>query len=220
MIQITLCKKVFEKYISRYICAVMWRLNGGKMEKFCKVVRIITLAPVLAAFSIAMIGLFCADVFPTVWHFGYMMLYLGVLPLLAYPLQSVTPHFKDKGRDGQRTLAMLFAVAGYVFCLVTNIFASASRGMWIICLEYLLSGILILVFNKGLRIKLSAHGCGSAGPIFLLLYFGLYAPAALMAVVTVFAYVASVKAKHHTVAQLIGGSAVSIMLLIGITSIL
>ena len=183
------------------------------MEKFYKIVRMITLAPVLAAFSISMIGLFCSDVFPTVWHFVYMMLYLGVLPLLAYPLQSVTPHFKDKGRDGQRTLAMLFAVAGYILCLCTNILASASRGMWIICLEYLLSGVLILVFNKGLHIKLSAHGCGSAGPIFLLLYFGLYVPAVLMAALTVFAYVASVKAKHHTVPQLIGGSVVSVSLL-------
>ena len=190
------------------------------MEKFCKIVRMITLAPVLAAFSITMIGLFCPTVFPTVWHFGYMIVYLGFLPLLAYPMQSVTPHFKNKGRDGQRTLAMLFAVAGYIFCLFTNLFAFATKGMWIICLEYLLSGILILVFNKGFHIKLSAHGCGSAGPIFLLLYFGLYIPAALMAVVTVFAYVASVKAKHHTVSQLIGGSAVSIALLIGLVAVL
>ena len=190
------------------------------MERFCKIVRMITLAPVLAAFSIAMIGLFCPGIFPTVWHFGYMIFYLGFLPLLAYPLQSVTPHFKDRGRDGQRTLAMLFAVAGYIFCLFTNLFASVTKGMWVICLEYLLSGILILVFNKGLHIKLSAHGCGSAGPIFLLLYFGLYIPAALMAVVTIFAYVASVKAKHHTVPQLIGGSAVSISLLIGLVAVL
>ena len=190
------------------------------MEKFCKIVRMITLAPVLAAFSIVMIGLFCPDVFPTVGHFGYTLVYLGILPLLAYPLQSVTPHFKDRGRDGQRTLAMIYAVAGYIFCLITNLFASATRGMWIICLEYLLSGILILVFNKGLHIKLSAHGCGSAGPIFLLLYFGLYVPAILMSVVTVFAYVASVKAKHHTVQQLIGGSAVSISLLMVLTVIL
>ena len=190
------------------------------MEKFCKIVRMITLAPVLAAFSITMIGLFCPEVFPTVWHYGYTVLYLGILPLLAYPLQSVTPHFKDKGRDGQRTLAMIYAVAGYIFCLLTNLFASATSGMWIICLEYLLSGILILVFNKGLHIKLSAHGCGSAGPIFLLLYFGLYIPASLMAIVTVLAYVASVKAKHHTVPQLIGGSAVSISLLFVLSCIL
>jgi hypothetical protein len=85
--------------------------------------------------------------------------------------------------------------------------------MWLICLEYFLSGLLILVFNKGLHIKLSAHGCGSAGPIFLLLYFGLYIPAAIMAFVTILAYWASVKAKHHTVPQLIGGSAVSVALL-------
>ena len=190
------------------------------MEKFCKVIRMITLAPVLAAFSITMIGLFCPDVFPTAWHFIYTIAYLGILPLLAYPLQSVTPHFKHKGRDGQRTLAMIYAVAGYIFCLITNLFVSASKGMWIICLEYLLSGVLILVFNKVLHIKLSAHGCGSAGPIFLLLYFGLYAPAALMAVVTVLAYVASVKAKHHTVPQLVGGSAVSVLLLMCLACIL
>lgn len=190
------------------------------MDKFCKIVRIITLAPVLAAFSIAIIGLFCPYVFPSIWHFAYMMLYLGILPLLAYPLQSVTPHFKNKGRDGQRTLAMLFAVAGYIFCLITNLFTAPTNGMWIICLEYLLSGILILVFNKGLHIKLSAHGCGSAGPIFLLLYFGLYLPAALMGIVTVFAYIASVKAKHHTVPQLIGGSAVSICLLFCLSFVL
>ena len=190
------------------------------MEKFCKIVRMITLAPVLAAFSIVMIGLFCQEVFPTVWHLGYTLVYLGVLPLLAYPLQSVTPHFKDRGRDGQRTLAMIYAVAGYIFCLVTNLLTSATSGMWIICLEYLLSGILILIFNKGLHIKLSAHGCGSAGPIFLLLYFGLYIPAILMSVVTVFAYVASVKAKHHTVPQLIGGSAVSVSLLMVLTVII
>ena len=194
--------------------------EGGKMEKFYKIVRIITLAPVLASFSIMMIGLFCPTVFPTVWHLSYMLLYLGVLPLLAYPLQSVTPHFKERGRDGQRTLAMIYAVAGYIFCLCTNLFASATSGMWIICLEYLFSGILILVFNKGLHIKLSAHGCGSAGPIFLLLYFGLYVPAVLMSVVTVFAYVASVKAKHHTVPQLIGGSAVSISLLMFLATII
>jgi hypothetical protein len=52
------------------------------------------------------------------------------------------------------------------------------------------------------------------------LYFGLYIPAALMIVVTIFAYVASVKAKHHTVPQLIGGSAVSISLLLVLACIL
>ncbi len=189
------------------------------MKKFCKLIRIITLAPVLASYSLVMILLFGDDVFPTLFHFAYMLLFLGVLPLLAYPLQPYTPHFKGKGRDGQRTLAMIFAVAGYLLCLAVSFIASASKGMWIICLEYLISGILILVFNKCFHIKISAHGCGSAGPIFLLLYFGLPIPAIIMAVITVLAYIASVKAKHHTIPQLVGGSAVSILVLIALALI-
>jgi hypothetical protein len=142
-----------------------------------------------------------------------MLFYLGILPLLAYPLQPIVPKFKDKGRDGQRTLAMIFAVVGYVLSVVTCALTGASSAMWLIALEYLISGILILVFNKVLHIRISAHGCGSAGPIFLLLYFGLYAPAAIMAVLTVIAYVSSVKMKRHTVPQLVGGSLVSVLLL-------
>jgi hypothetical protein len=160
-----------------------------------------------------MLYIYRPDVYPTGWHFAYMVFYLGVLPMLAYPLQPVVPHFKWKGRDGQRTLAMIFALVGYVFCLVTCALTKASADMWLICLEYLISGVLIFVFNKVFHIKLSAHGCGSAGPIFLLLYFGLYVPAAIMAVLTVIAYVSSVKMKRHTVPQLIGGSLVSILLL-------
>ena len=161
-----------------------------------------------------MIKLFCEGVFPTFLHFLYILLFLGILPLLAYPFQPLFPHFKNKGRDGQRTLAMIFAVSGYIFCIIINGFANASFGMWLICFEYFISGALILFFNKGLHIKLSAHGCGSAGPIFLLLYFGLTIPAIIMGIITIFAYIASVKAKHHTFPQLVGGSAVSILVLI------
>lgn len=183
------------------------------MEKFCIIIRIITLAPLLAGFSAAMIALFCPYVFPTVWHFAYTLLFLTFLPLTAYPLQRFIPKFKDKGRSGQRTLAMLFAVAGYILCLIANAVFSASVGMWLITLEYFISGVLILVFNKVLHIKLSAHGCGTVGPVFLLLYFGLWAPAAAMCVFSALSYYASVRAKHHTLPQLIGGSMVSVAVL-------
>ena len=181
--------------------------------RFDKLVRALTLAPVLAMLSLTAIAIGCPDVFPAVGHYVYAMLFLGILPLLAYPLQPVMPHFKEKGRSGQRTLAMLFAVAGYLLCTAVNAVTAATPAMWLIVLEYLISGLLILVFNKGLHIKLSAHGCGSAGPVVLLLYFGLPIPAILMAALTVLAYISSVRAGHHTMPQLIGGSAVSILLL-------
>jgi len=184
------------------------------MEKFCKFIRLITLAPLLAGFSVAAIALLCPYVFPTVWHFVYTLLFLTILPLTAYPLQKFIPHFKDKGRNGQRTLAMIFAVVGYILCLAANALSSASKGMWLITLEYLISGIIILLFNKAFHIKLSAHGCGTVGPVFLLIYFGLYIPAAAMLVLSALSYFASVRAKHHTLPQLIGGSAVSVCVLI------
>ena len=190
------------------------------MDKIYTLIRRITLAPVLASFSLIMMAILRTDIFTSPLHFIYMLSFLGILPLFAYPLQKYTPHFKDKGRDGQRTLAMIFAVSGYFCCLFCNLIFGASEGMWIICLEYLISGGLILVFNKLLHVKVSAHGCGSAGPIFLLLYFGLFVPAAVMGIVTILAYVASVKAKHHTFPQLVGGSAISICTLFAIAFLL
>ena len=183
------------------------------MEKFYKFARAITLAPVIAMISLTSTAIFRPDVIGTAWHYAYMMLFLGILPLLAYPLQPYIPRFADKGRSGQRTLAMLFAVAGYLLNFAVSLIAQPTRGMWLICLEYLLSGVLILVFNKVLHIKLSAHGCGSAGPVALMLYFGMPIPALVMAALTALAYVSSVRAGHHTMGQLLGGSAVSVVLL-------
>lgn len=183
------------------------------MNKLYKLVRVLTLAQILAAVSLIAIRLSCPEVFPTDWHFAYMVFFMGLMPLLAYPLQPIVPHFKGKGREGQRTLAMIFALVGYVFAIIACALTNATADMWLITLEYFISGVLIFVFNKVFHIKLSAHGCGSAGPIFLLLYFGLYVPAAVMAVLTVFAYIASVKMKRHTMPQLLGGSLVSILLL-------
>ena len=183
------------------------------MNMMYKIARILTLAQILAAFSLFILYMERPFIYPTGWHFAYMLFFLGILPLLAYPLQPFVPHFKDKGRDGQRTLAMIFALFGYVFCLIACAFTKASADMWLICLEYLISGLLIFVFNKVFHLRVSAHCCGSACPIFLLLYFGLYVPSAIMAVLTVIAYISSVKMKRHTVPQLIGGSLVSVLLL-------
>ncbi len=183
------------------------------MNRVCKIARILTLAQLLAAFSLTMLYLFRPDVYPTGWHYAYMLFYFGILPMLAYPLQPIVPKFKHKGREGQRTLAMIFAVVGYVLSAATCALTDASPDMWLITLEYLISGVLILIFNKVFHLRASGHGCGTAGPIFLLLYFGLYVPSALMAVLTVVAYVSSVKMKRHTFPQLLGGSLISVLLL-------
>lgn len=44
---------------------------------------------------------------------AYSMFFLGVLPLLVYPLQKYIPAYKDKWRERQRNLTIIFAVARF-----------------------------------------------------------------------------------------------------------
>ena len=139
---------------------------------------------------------------------------LSVLPLLAYPLQKFIPKFKDKGRDGQRTLAMIFSASGYV-CGVAVAFAfGAPKELKMVFVEYLLCGISILVSSKVFKKKASGHACGVVGPVAMLTYLGLYIPAAVGAILTLPVYVSSLKTRRHTAFELLLGSIIPIAMLL------
>lgn len=178
--------------------------------KFAKVIRVLTVAPVMAMATLCTLFIVDSGLFGEWYHFAISVLFLGVLPLLAYPMQPYVPKFKDRGREGQRTLAMLFAVGGYILGCVTNAFLSAPVSLWIIYLDYLISGMLILVFNKLFRLRASAHACGVAGPAALIAYLGV--PVAIIPGVVLYfgALWASIKMKRHTWQQFIGGAAISL----------
>ena len=182
-------------------------------KDFCMTVRVLTVAPIMAsAFLICML-IHRFEAFTNIWQWLYYLLFIGLFPLLAYPLQKYIPHFKTEGRHGQRILAMIFAVTGYILCCVLNFIFTASAGAWVIILEYLLSGVSIFVFNKALKAKISGHACGVLGPVMLLCYFGLYIQALCGALITALVYIASLKTKRHTLPQLIGGSIVPIVVI-------
>ncbi len=149
-----------------------------------------------------------------VWALLLAIFFLTVLPLLAYPLQRFIPHFKDKGREGQRNLAMLFANGGYILGCITNLFMSAPRELWIIYLEYLLSGMLILIFNKVFHLRASAHACGVIGPGVMLFFFGIHPALAVGLVLWGAALWGSIVMKRHTFPQFLGGSAIPIAMLV------
>lgn len=140
-------------------------------------------------------------------------MFLCVLPILAYPLQKYIPHFKDKGREGQRSLAMIFSAVGYLLGTLVAFITGAPAELKIIYLEYLLCGIAMLVLNKAFKLKASGHACGIVGPILLMIYFKMYIPAAVGALLIVPVYVSSLKTKRHTALQLIGGSLIPLVAL-------
>lgn len=174
-------------------------------NKAAKIIRVVTVVPVIALALLLILFFARPAVFNGPFRFALSTVFLVVLPILAYPLQPVVPKFKDMGREGQRSLAMVAANLGYVAGIVFALLSDSSRELLIIYLTYFLSGLLIVLFNKVLGLRASGHACGIAGPIACLVYF--CGPAALWGVVVLAAaWWASVLMKRHTHGELILGS--------------
>ncbi|MBQ8080691.1 MAG: hypothetical protein IJ240_02200 [Clostridia bacterium] len=109
---------------------------------------------------------------------------------------------------------MLYALAGYALLVLLNAIFGATRALWLVCLEYLLSGLLILLFNQAFHIRLSGHACGILAPMLLLASQGIgwAIPAGLA--LLLLAGAASLKMERHTTGQLIGGCIVPAVLFI------
>lgn len=170
-----------------------------------KCIRVLTLAPEMALAALTLLFVYRPAMFAGALDYAMALLFLTVFPLLAYPLQPLLPKFRDAGRRGQRRLAIIMAVAGYLFGILYALFAHVSRELLLVYLGYLLSGALIALFNRTFAIRASGHACGVAGPVaFLYVFFG---PRALWGlVVLALVYWASLRMKRHTVSQLLWGS--------------
>ncbi len=181
------------------------------MNKFYKIIRVLTVPPIMAS-----------ALFLLLWGYGEIepvdsllgVLFIGILPILSYPLQRFIPYFKDKGREGQRNLAIIFSVMGYILGCVLALIFEAPTVILFVYLDYLISGILIAVFNKLFKLKASGHACGIVGPVAMLLYFKVYIPAAVGAALTVLVFISSIKMKRHTFSQLLIGSAITVAALL------
>ncbi len=178
-----------------------------------KIIRVITVAPVMAAVALSILFILRPGMFNGIADFVMALVFLTVLPLLAYPVQPLIPYFKDKGREGQRLLAIIMAVAGYIGGIIYALARPVSKELLIVYLVYLFSGILIFILNKVIKIKASGHACGVAGPVSYLVYFlGWYALAGIAVLALV--YWASVRMKRHTLKQLIAGSVIPVAALV------
>jgi len=191
------------------------RLIGGKrVDRFLKTIRVVTVAPLMGFLVLTIIYFARPAAFSySLVQYLLAVLFITVLPLLAYPLQPFIPKFRDKGRTGQRDLAIITAFLGYVCGLITVICGRVSSGLWLIYLTYFISGLGILVSSRLLKIKASGHACGVAGPIVLLVYF--FGPIGLLGLpLLLLAFYASIKMKRHSVSEFLSGSLISVAALI------
>lgn len=184
------------------------------MEKLFQLIRKITIPHVFAAALLITVYISHTNYFGSIWHLVGALFFLTVLPTLSYPLQKFIPKYKDRGREGQRSLAMIFFFLGYLLGTVVAFIFSAPTELKIIYLEYLLCGIGMFLLNKVFKVKVSGHACGIVGPVLLFVYFGLYIPAIVGTALVLPVYISSVRTKQHTLPQLIGGSAIPAVVLL------
>lgn len=182
-------------------------------NNIAKAIRIITLAPVTGLVLFTILYKVRPQFFSGIHDYIFAILFITVFPISAYPLQKFIPRYKEAGRKGQRNLAIITANLGYLFGIITVLLTDAGSEILIIFLTYLLSGALIIVFNKFLKIRASGHACGTAGPIATLIcYAGLRAVSGLSVLFAV--YWSSLVMKRHTWSELIIGTMIPVSSLI------
>ena len=180
-------------------------VRGSLARTVAKIVRVVSVPPVMVSALIILLAIFRRDVVSAPIEGFMAILFLAVVPTLAYPLSAVIPSIREKGRKGQRDLAIYLSIAGYIGGVIYGFAAGVGRSLLIIFCTYLLSVVMLLVCNL-FHIKASGHACSVSGPIVLIAYFfGLwYLPvcAALYAAI----FWASVYMGRHTVREFILGS--------------
>ena len=164
--------------------------------------RILSVPPFMAALLVLILAIARPETFFSSKSPCFMLLFLALLPLLSYPLSAVLPNVRKRGREGQRNLAFILCGVGYLGgCLYSFLFP-VTKEEQTIYLTYLLSVILLLVFNKLFRIRASGHACSVTGPVvFGILFFPL--PGLIIGIPVCSLIVwSSLRLKRHTLKEL------------------
>lgn len=180
-------------------------------DSAARIIRICTLAPLLAALMLIFLYATQPKMFNSIGGLLRQLLFLSLLPLLAYPVQPLIPPFREKGREGQRHLAMIFAFAGYLLNGIVNICVHPSRELSLIGWVYLLSGITILLCNRLFRLRASGHAAGVGAIIGLLTLTGHPGTLVVTLPLLFLVFWSSIAAKRHTLSQLVGGTLIPIV---------
>lgn len=176
------------------------------LDSFAVIVRAATVPPLMVAVFLSILFGGNEGVFSHISELALSLFFLAVVPLMAYPLSYLIPKIREKKRDGQRQLAFLFSFLGYLGAVIYGLVAKVTQPLQLIYFTYFFSVVVLIFFNKVLKVRVSGHACSLAGPLILLVYFiGLVAVVPCVLVGAVIAW-ASLRLRRHTPKELAGGS--------------
>lgn len=177
-------------------------MSAAFSARTAKAVRILSVPPVMAALFILILYAARPQIIATPEMLRMALSCLSFVPLLAYPLSWVF----SLGRERQRLLAMVLSAAAYLVVYVWSLVSPCPPDYRFICGTYVFSVVLLLTFNKLLKVRSSGHACSVTGPIVLLCYF--LGPRLIPVCTLLYALVfwASLRAKRHTAGEYLWGS--------------
>jgi len=181
------------------------------LKKAAKTVRVLTIPPVMVAALFFVLHaektvfLHRADLF-------ICFVFLAIMPVLAYPLQTLVPAWRKGGRRTQRNLAFVFSVLGYIGAVLYCIFARVGVNLTYVTVVYLLSVLVLTLWNALTPFHASGHACGIAGPILLIcLFVGNWRAIVPGAALFVLAFWASLVLKRHNAREFLLGALCSVL---------
>lgn len=175
-----------------------------KKEQIAKVIRILSVPPVMITALVLLLYFFRNEYFHNPSEMVISIILLGIVPVLAYPLHKVFGKKDDNGRDGQRKLAFITNLIGYTLAFIWAIVSHVQTGLFILCSTYFFSVLILTVCNK-LHFKASGHASSFTGPLLMLVYsfgFKVIIPCVIVAALI---WWSSIVLKRHTAKQLLGG---------------
>ena len=177
------------------------------LAALAKLIRVVSVPPVMVTGIVVALARATDVVFRTTTEAALTALFLGAVPLLAYPLSLLLPKVRARGREGQRDLAFALSTVGYAGGWLYGYLCHVTPALSAIFTAYLFSVLLLMIFNKLLFIRASGHACSVTGPLLLAAWFigGWIVPAAALLYVLIFW--ASVYAGRHTRGEFLTGTA-------------
>ena len=138
--------------------------------KIAKAVRVMTIPPIMAAVMISVLHFFSKNVFVAWPNWFFAVLFIAVLPILAYPVSLLFKGSAEQRRRKQRRLSIVFSVVGYIAGFAFSVLSHAPSGEIVVYATYLISGILTALLSFFTKLQSSGHACGVSGPIAMLVY--------------------------------------------------
>ena len=140
-------------------------------EKLAKGFRIATIPPVLVTLLLSLLYASRLGIINTPHELLFGIIFLALVPASAYPLSGVIPSVRACGREGQRRLAFVTSIVGYILGVIYAYTADLSAEYKTLFVTYLVSVVILTFFNKILKIRASGHACGTFGPMLPAIYF-------------------------------------------------